>query len=244
MSRCAPTPLRPMPRVSLVALAASTPPNSSPLWPMWPIASIEGAPCCPLHCWISEVKESWPSESKVPRVPACVAFSTIEYGGLTLAIGEFSSQVCDRSKMRARSTVRMKSSLSSPCACAPVPASARPAAAAVLMNSRRLLMALSFSPRGKFAAVERLARRSALHVVDAALLRVLGREHDPGRRAVGHRVERHAAQVLVGVGVVLPDRVAHLVEVFLEHRFLRLVDARVVARHRERQQGRDDGEDH
>src|SRR6185503_14932056 len=227
MSRCAPTPLRPMPRVSAVAAAASTPPNSLPSRPMWPMASMLGAPCWPLHCWISEVKDSLPPSPNAPRVLACVAFKVMVYGGLTLAIGEFSSQVCDRSNMRARCTLRMKPSLSSPCASAPAPfpvaASARPAAAAVLKKSRRSLMASPWSPRGKFAAVERLALRSALHVLDAALLRVLGCDHDPGGRAVGHGVERHRAQVLVGgerlqrlrvlaaVGVVFPDRVAHLV---------------------------------
>ena len=55
-------------------------------------------------------------EPKSPRVPiwsavgssACVAFSSILYGGLTPAIGEFSSQTGVRSKSRAFLTSRMK----------------------------------------------------------------------------------------------------------------------------------------
>src|SRR6267142_1551927 len=68
MSRFAPTPLRPMPSGLLVDLAASMPPNSNPLWPMWPIASILGAPCWPLQRITSPVNESWPPSPKEPRV--------------------------------------------------------------------------------------------------------------------------------------------------------------------------------
>src|SRR6185436_12103780 len=68
MSRFAPTPLRPTPSGLLVDLAASTPPKSRPLCPMWPIASMLGAPCWPLQRITSPVNESCPPSPKVPRV--------------------------------------------------------------------------------------------------------------------------------------------------------------------------------
>src|SRR5437867_3749248 len=86
MARWAPTPLRPSPRGSLVAAMASTPPKSRPSRPMWPRASILGAPCWPLHCMISEVNDRWPSKAGLWIVLAWVASSLIENGGLTLAI--------------------------------------------------------------------------------------------------------------------------------------------------------------
>ena len=73
-----------------------------------------GAPCWPLQRITSPVKESWPPSPKAPRVlvwlAACGSFagsSVIEKLGLTPAIGEFSSQSCDRSKSRACFTARM-----------------------------------------------------------------------------------------------------------------------------------------
>src|SRR5262249_19775372 len=79
---------------------------------------------------------------------------------------------------------------------------------------------------------------------------------EPGRGALGNRVDRDAAHVLVRgerlerlgvaalVGVVARDRLAHLVEVFLEHRFLRFVDAAEVARQGEREEQRHDRHHH
>src|SRR5687768_16610386 len=119
-------------------------------------------------------------------------------------MGEFSSQVCERSKMRALRTLLMKASVSPPSlAAASRPVRAMPAAAAprLAMNARRSIwsfMVVSLSPHGKFRTVQRLALRAALHIEHAALLRVLRRDNLPGGRAVGDRVERHLSQVLVG----------------------------------------------
>jgi len=135
-----------MPRRSAVAAAASTPPKSRPLWPMCPMASMLGAPCWPLQCWTSAVNESFPPSPKTPRVPAWVAASDMEYVGLTLAIGEFSSQTDARSKSRAFCTFRMNSRTrpapwdgSPAVAESTLPAAASPAArsAALRTKSRR-----------------------------------------------------------------------------------------------------------
>src|SRR5712692_9864561 len=101
MARWAPTPLAPMPAGSLVAAAASTPPYSLPSRPIWPMASIEGAPCWPLHSIFSAAKESWSPSLNMPRVLPCVAASAIENGGFTEAMGDFESQMCERSMTRA-----------------------------------------------------------------------------------------------------------------------------------------------
>ena len=93
IASCAPTPLAPMPSGFEVDAAASTPPKSLPSRPMCPIASMLGAPCWPLKCMTSAVKESWPPSPNVPRVFACVAASANAYGGLTEAIGDVISQV-------------------------------------------------------------------------------------------------------------------------------------------------------
>src|SRR5688572_1869314 len=69
------------------------------------MASMLGAPCWPLHSMTSEVKESWHLSSNVHRVFSCVALSANEYFGLTPAMGEFLSHVCERSTSRAFLTV-------------------------------------------------------------------------------------------------------------------------------------------
>ncbi|PYM96461.1 MAG: hypothetical protein DME08_13515 [Candidatus Rokuibacteriota bacterium] len=58
---------------------------------------------------ISEVNDRWPSKAGLWIVLAWVASSLIENGGLTLAIGEFSSHTGERSKSRAPLTSLMKS---------------------------------------------------------------------------------------------------------------------------------------
>jgi hypothetical protein len=92
-------------------------------------------------------------------------------------------------------------------------------------------------------------------VVDAGFA-VRRRDHLPGLAALGDRIDRHAAQVTAlgeafqgrrpgaGIGVVLVDGVAHRRQILLQHRLLGALDVLEIARHRQGQQGGDDGQHH
>jgi hypothetical protein len=89
------------------------------------------------------VNDSLPPSPNVPRVLLCVALRNMLYGGLTEAIGEFSSHTGQRSKMRAFVTSRMKRRTFpgardgwSAAAGSTAPAAARPAAARARLRTK------------------------------------------------------------------------------------------------------------
>src|SRR5882724_8021461 len=102
----------PMPPGVDVAVTASTPPKSFRSRPMWPMASIVGAPCWPLKYMISDAHDTrLPGACpKISWVIRCVRLSANEYGGFRPRMGDCSFQVNDRSNRRALLTARTNSS--------------------------------------------------------------------------------------------------------------------------------------
>src|SRR5256712_1983014 len=102
----------PMPPGVDVAVTASTPPKSFRSRPMWPMASIVGAPCWPLKYMTSEAHDTrLPGACpKISWVIRCVRLSANAYGGFRPRIGDCSFQVNDRSNRRAPLTARPNSS--------------------------------------------------------------------------------------------------------------------------------------
>src|ERR1043165_2239696 len=195
-----------MPCRSLVDLNASTPPKSLPLWPMWPIASMLGAPCCPLKRITSPANVSWPLSPN--RLSVLVWFAAPSFGsrviekvGFTPAIGELMSQSCDRSKRRAFCTARMNlstswssSALTSRPTSASPKAPARAANPAVATNLRRPFVASFMSPPWKLKPIIR-ARHGVVNAV--ARNRVGLEPHAEARGDRPVRGELHAVHVLV-----------------------------------------------
>src|SRR5262249_26751057 len=152
---------------------------------------------------IPGVSERWPAWPKVRRVLAWVALRNMLYGGLTLAIGEFSSHTGARSKTRAWVTSRMNlRTFPDPFACSaaagPAAPAARPAVArtTLRMKSRR---ATERASSGTFRLSWVMISLPTSHVLcDGAMLgedgwkgnRLTGRVLSAGPRALVPRGRR------------------------------------------------------
>src|SRR3989454_9509202 len=145
----------PMPPGVDVAVTASTPPKSFRSRPMWPMASIVGAPCWPLKYMISEAHDTrLPGACpKISWVIRCVRLSANAYGGFRPRIGDCSFQVNDRSNRRAPLTARTNSSGDGRVCAAAGPAMATVPAtlAAAVSHSRRDTVPIRSSLASGFA---------------------------------------------------------------------------------------------